>query len=181
MMWIKQARKASVTVLATLTCVALASGRSVMAAEDERVDPLVGVWESVAPAQVDCETGQPLADAPIIRAAYTVQHGGTMTEENTDPIEGPYRSSGVGIWRRTAGRSYAASYQHYGFVDENLLPTKQLGTVVKARTSIRLSADGKTFVESGTFAVFLPDPATSEVGEPVFTGCFASMSRRLTF
>ena len=100
MMRIKEARKASVTLLVTLTCVVFASGRSVMAAEDEHVDPLVGVWESVSPAQVDCETHQPLPDAPIIRAVYTIQHGGTMSEENTDPIEGPYRSSGVGIWRR---------------------------------------------------------------------------------
>ena len=52
---------------------------------------------------------------------------------------------------------------------------------MKARTSIRLSPDGKAFVESGNFAVFFPDPVTSELGEPLFTGCFASMARRLTF
>jgi hypothetical protein len=89
--------------------------------------------------------------------------------------------SGFGIWKRTSGRNYVAVYQHYGFVDENLIATKQLGAVVKARTSIKLGRDSKTFVESGTFAVFVPDPTTSELGEPMLTGCFASTAHRMTF
>lgn len=152
-----------------------------MAEEGERVDPLVGVWESVAPGSVDCQTRLPLPDAPVIRAVYTMHHGGTMSEENTDPIEGPYRSSGFGIWKRLSGRDYAAAYAHYGFVDQNLLPTKQLGAVVHARTSIRLNKDAKAFTENGTFEVFFPDPVTSELGDAVFSGCFAGTSHRLIF
>ena len=106
MTWIKRGAQGIVTVLATLDVWLLfASGRSVVAAEDEHVDPLVGVRESVSPAQVDCGTRQPLPDAPIIRAVYTIQHGGTMTEENTDPIEGSYWLSGVGVGRCT-GRTH---------------------------------------------------------------------------
>lgn len=175
------ATKASRTLLLTLTLVALAGSGLVIAQDDEHVDPLVGAWESVSPGQVDCQTRQPLPDAPIIRSAYTIHRGGTMSEENTDPIEGPYRSSGFGIWKRASGLHYVAGYQHYGFVDQELLPTKQLGAVVKVRTSIRLSRDGKTFVESGRFAVFFPDPVTSELGEPIFSGCFAAMAHRVTF
>jgi hypothetical protein len=145
------------------------------------VDPLVGVWESVSPGQIDCQTGEPLPDAPIIRAVYTIQHGGTMSEENTDPIEGPYRSSGSGIWKRTSGRQYVAAYQHYGFVDQNLMPGKQLGAMVKARTSIRLRADARAFAERGTFDVFFPDPVTGALGDPVFSGCFAATAHRVTF
>lgn len=168
------------TLVLTLTLVALAGTGLVMAQDDEQVEPLVGVWESVSPSQVDCQTRQPLPDAPIIRSAYTIHHGGTMSEQNTDPIEGPYRSSGFGTWRRTSGRNYVAGYQHYGFVDQNLLPTKQLGAVVKVRTAIRLSRDAQTFVESGTFVVFFPDPVTSELGEPVFGGCFTATAHRIT-
>ena len=68
----------------------------------------------MAAGQIDCQTRQPLPDAPIIRSVYTIHHGGTMSEENTDPIEGPYRSSGFGSWRRVSGRNYAAAYGHYG-------------------------------------------------------------------
>ena len=31
------------------------------------------------------------------------------------------------------------------------------------------------------FEVFVPDPVTSELGDPVFSGCFAATSHRLTF
>jgi hypothetical protein len=174
--------------LLILLITALAGGDPTMAQElEERragaddANALVGVWESVAASQIDCQTGQPLPDAPIIRSAYTIHPGGTMSEVNTDPIEGPYRSSGFGIWKRGSGRHYAAAYQHYGFVDQNLTPTKQLGAVVKARTSIRLSRDATTFVETGTFLVFFPDPVTSELGDPIFSGCFAATAHRLTF
>ena len=169
-------------LLLTLAFFALAAGRPALArADNEQVDALVGVWESVAAGQIDCQTRQPLPDAPIIRVVYTIHHGGTMSEENTDPIEGPYRSSGFGTWRRVSGRHYAAAYGHYGFVDQNLMPTKQLGAVVRARTSIRLSPDARTFTENGTFEVFLPDPLTSELGDPVFGGCFTATAHRLIF
>ena len=181
MAMITKRQQASGTFVLALTLVALAGSGLVMAQNDNEVDPLVGVWESVSPSQVDCQTRQPLPDAPIIRAAYTIHYGGTMSEQNTDPVEGPYRSPGFGTWRRTSGRNYVAGYQHYGFVDENLLPTKQLGAIVKVRTSIRLSRDAKTFEESGTFAVFFPDPVTSELDEPIFAGCFDAMAHRMTF
>src|SRR5262245_20658675 len=139
-------RSSHARLLLTLAFVALVTGGPRAArADDDQVDALVGVWESVAPGQIDCQTRQPLPDVPIIRSVYTIHHGGTMSEENTDSIEGPYRSSGFGNWRRVSGRNYAAAYGHYGFVDENLMPSKQLGAVVRARTLIRLSPDARAF------------------------------------
>jgi hypothetical protein len=35
------------------------------------------------------------------------------------------------------------------------------------------------FREDGTFEVFVPDPASSELGDPVFSGCVASTGNRL--
>jgi hypothetical protein len=105
----------------TLALSALAMSSPMTAqADDRQIDALVGVWESVSPGQIDYRTRQPLPDAPIIRSVYTIHHGGTMSEENTDPIEGPYR-------------------------------------------------------------VFFPDPVTSELGDAIFSGCFAATAHRLIF
>ncbi len=137
---------------------------------EEQSNALVGVWESVAPATVDCKTGEPIP-GPTIRALYTFNQGGTMSEENTDPIEGPYRTTGHGIWKRTSGRNYTAVYLHYGFDPVS----KTLAAIVKARTNITLSRDSNSFTEKGTFDVL--DPS----GNVVFNGCFAARYHRLTF
>ena len=90
--------------------------------EEQGLDnALAGVWESVAPGTVDCQTGLPDPNAPIIRALYTFNQGGTMSEENTDPIEGPYRTTGHGIWKPTSGRNYTAVYMHYSFDPDKIL------------------------------------------------------------
>ncbi len=184
---IRRTRNVSRILLMTLAVVALAGGDSVGAqGREEREagkpdgNTLVGVWESVAQGGVDCHTREPFG--PIIRSVYTIHQGGTMSEENTDPIEGPYRTSGFGIWKRTSGRNYAAVYGHYGFNPVGFDPdSRQLAAIIKVRTNIRLSRDAKAFTENGTFEVFFPDPVTSESGEPVFSGCFAATAHRLTF
>lgn len=184
---IRCTRNTSQILLMTLAVVAISTGGSVVSqgrdereAQDEHGNTLVGVWESVAQGGVDCQTREPFG--PIIRSAYTIHQGGTMSEENTDPIEGPYRTSGFGIWKRTAGRNYAAVYGHYGFNPVAFDPdSRQLAAIVKARTQIKLSQDGQSFTENGTFEVFFPDPVTSAPGEPVYSGCFAATAHRLTF
>jgi hypothetical protein len=133
---------------------------------------LVGVWESVAPAGVDCQTGEPIGST--IRALYTFNQGGTMSEENTDPIEGPYRTTGHGIWKRTSGRDYTAVYTHYSFDPD----TRALAYIIKVRTNITLQSfdpDSNSFTEKGTFEV--TDPS----GKVVFAGCFADTAHRLRF
>jgi len=135
---------------------------------------LVGVWETLAPALNDCETGLPAPGSPIIRVLQKFNKDGTMAEENTDPIEGPYRTTAHGIWERTHGRQYRAFYMHYGFA-----PDKTHVATVKIRSTITLSRDSKTFNEKGTVEVL--DPQNND--EILFTGCFNSGYRatRLTF
>ncbi len=41
-----------------------------------------------------------------------------MSEENTDPIDGLYRTSSAGIWKRTSGRNYTAVFLHYAFAPD---------------------------------------------------------------
>jgi len=135
---------------------------------------LVGVWETMAPALNDCETGLPAPDSPIIRVLQKFNKDGTMAEENTDPIEGPYRTTAHGIWERTHGRQYRAFYMHYGFA-----PDKTHVATVKIRSIITLSRDSMTFNEKGTVEVL--DPQNNDA--VLFTGCFNSGERatRLRF
>ncbi len=135
---------------------------------------LVGVWETVAPALNDCETGLPAPDSPIIRVLQKFNKDGTMAEENTDPIEGPYRTTAHGIWERIYGRQYRTFYMHYGFA-----PDKTHIATVKIRSIITLSRDLKKFTEKG--AVEVLDPQNNDA--VLFTGCFNSGERatRLTF
>ena len=143
---------------------------------EARDNALVGVWESEAPATIDCQTGMPIP-GPTIRALYTFNQGGTMSEENTDPIEGPYRTSGPGIWKRTSGRSYTAVYTHYGF-----LPDRTHIAIVKVRSNIKLSRGSDSFTQNGTFEVLDRDgnPLLDENGNPI-GGCFSTTSNRLKF
>jgi len=156
----------------------LAAGGALVAhdGDTEVAGTLVGVWESVAPLGLDCQTREPFG--PLIRTVYTLHQGGTMSEQNTDPIEGPYRTSGVGIWKPTSDRTYTATYGHYGFDPVS----RELNAIVKARTRIRLSRDGKSFTENGTFEVFdaAGNPLLDPSGAPI-AGCFAATAHRLTF
>ena len=132
---------------------------------------LVGVWESLSPATIDCQTGVP--SGPLIRALYTFNQGSTMSEENTDPIEGPYRTTGHGIWKRTSGRNYTAVYTHYSFD-----PDRTFTFTIKVRANITLqsfSSNSNSFTQNGTFEVI--DPS----GKVVFAGCFADTAHRLRF
>ncbi len=140
----------------------------------EQSNDLVGVWESVGPALNDCVTGLPAPDSPIIRVLQKFNQDGTMTEENTDPIEGPYRTTAHGIWERIRGQQqqYRAFYMHYSFA-----PDKTHIATVKIRSIITLSGD--LYNEKGSVEVL--DPQNND--KIFFTGCFNSgyTSTRLTF
>ncbi|CAN5448738.1 hypothetical protein BH18ACI2_BH18ACI2_23230 [soil metagenome] len=148
--------------------------QSIASSQEAQGNTLVGVWEAVVPALNDCETGLPAPDSPIIRVLQKFNRDGTMTEENTDPIEGPYRTTAHGIWERIHGRQYRAFYLHYGFA-----PDKTHIATVKIRSIITLSRDSQRFNEKGTVEVL--DPQNND--EVLFTGCFNSGDRptRLTF
>jgi hypothetical protein len=145
-------------------------------ADHQAVDPfaedqgnaLVGVWEEVAPAEVDCQTRQPLG--PTIRALLTFAQGGTMYVEDTFPLTGPYRTTGGGVWMRTSARHYTYGNLHYEFD-----PDKTFLLTIKQRSDLTLSRDGNSFTENGTFQGI--DPA----GNVLFGGCFAAGAMRPQF
>lgn len=129
---------------------------------------LVGVWEEVGPATVDCQTRAP--NAPVVRVSLMFNQGGTMTLEDTFPLEGPYRTTGAGIWKRTSGRNYAYVDIHYSFD-----PNKTFTGIIKIRSNITLSKDSNSFTEKGTVEV------TDPYNNVVFTGCFDGTAHRLKF
>jgi len=134
-------------------------------------DDLVGVWEEFdVPAESVCGTDLPAPETPIIRALFSFNQGGTMYVEDTAPFDGPYRSTGAGIWKRTGGRKYTYSNVHYAFD-----PDKTFTLTIKQRSDITLSRDGTAFTETGTFDVVEPG------GSVVYAGCFTATATRLTF
>jgi hypothetical protein len=135
---------------------------------EEQGNDLVGVWEYVGPAEVDCQTRVP--SGPTIRALYTFNQGGTMYVEDTLPLSGPYRSTGGGIWKRAAGRNYTYGNVHYEFD-----PDRTFLFTIKQKSNLTLSRDGNSFTENGTFEGIDSD------GNILFGGCFSGTSHRLTF
>ena len=175
----KNTKKTFVIVLAMMLTMAIVptmafgqnkgDEQSIASTEDEQGNDLVGVWQVSASATVDCQTGLPDGSPPV-RVLYSFNQGGTMTEEEANPFDGPYRASALGIWKRTSGRNYTTVFTNYVFN-----PDKTLALIVKQRTNIRLNRDGNSAIERGTFELRDPD------GNLVFSGCFADTPTRLAF
>ncbi len=141
------------------------------ASTDDAGNDLVGVWEALnVPAENDCVTGAPLPGTPIIRVLNTFNQGGTGWLEDNAPFDGPYRSTGASIWKRTSGRNYTYVNWHYTFN-----PDKSFVFTIKQRASLTLSRDGNSFTEKGTFDVIIPN------GNIIYSGCFSDTSHRLQF
>ncbi len=138
--------------------------------QDKQGNDLVGVWQVTAPASADCQTGVPDPNSPPVRVLYSFNQGGTMSEEEAQPFDGPYRASALGIWKHISGRNYTTVYTNYVFN-----PDKTLAFIIKQRTNIRLSRDGNSFTEHGTFEARDPD------GNLTASGCFADTPTRLQF
>ncbi len=93
-----------------------------------------------------------------------------MYVEDNAPFDGPYRSTGAGIWKRTSGRNYTYLNLHYAFN-----PDKTFTFTIKQRSNLTLSRDGNSFSENGTFEVIEPN------GNVVYAGCFTATATRLRF
>ncbi|MFN2454346.1 MAG: hypothetical protein ABR577_09010 [Pyrinomonadaceae bacterium] len=164
----------ALAMLATLTIgSSMASGQNkedkqaIASSQDEQGNDLVGVWEEVAPATIDCVTRQP--NGPVINVLYTFNQGGTMYVEDTLPVD-RNRTTGGGIWKRTSGRNYVYVNSHYAFD-----PNGTFLFTIKQRSNVRLSRDGNSFTENGTFEAVAPN------GDVLFSGCFAATAHRMTF
>jgi hypothetical protein len=136
--------------------------------KEDSGNDLVGVWEAVGvPPENDCQTGAPIG--PLINVAYTFNQSGTMYAEDTLSVD-RNRTTGSGIWKRISGRNYTYIFFHYAFD-----PNGKFLFTVKGKSNLRLSKDGNTLVEQGTFALTEPN------GNVVYAGCFNGTSHRLTF
>ena len=144
-----------------------ADGQTINLSADDSSGDLVGVWEEVAPGTVDCVTRLP--NSPVIRILYTINQGGTMYEEDTF-AEDRNRTTGGGIWKQTVRRNYSYLALHYAFdADKNFLFT------IKQRSNLKLSRNGNSFTEVGTFEGVAPN------GNVLFGGCFEATAHRVTF
>lgn len=143
---------------------------AVSSAAESSID-LVGVWEAVnVPAENDCATGLPLPGTPMIRVLNTFNQGGTGWLEDNAPFDGPYRSTGATIWKRTLGRNYTYLNLHYTFN-----PDKSFVFTIRQRSNVTLSKDGNSITENGTFDVIIPN------GTTIYSGCFSAESSRINF
>jgi len=136
--------------------------------DDGRPPLLIGAWEYVGPVSVDCQTREP--NGPDVRVSLLFNQGGTMFVEDTMPIEGPYRTTGPGIWNREETGEFSYAHMHYSF-----LPDNTFLFTIKQRSRLRLSRDGNSYSEKGTFEAIASD------GTVLFTGCFGGTAQRVVF
>ena len=136
---------------------------------DDNANSLTGLWQIPASNTVDCTTGLPDGQPPV-PVNYLFNQGGTMTEEEANLFDGPYRASAQGVWKQVIGRKYVAAFTNFAFN-----PDRTLAVTLKFRSNITLAKDGDSFTERGTAEVSLPD------GTVVATVCYADTATRFTF
>lgn len=176
-------KKTSITALAVAAAMVLTAmiGTSAVSAQSKGEAPvsdasiwgfgpsLVGVWEQAnVPMEYDCTTGEPFPGTPTVCVMQTFNVGGTGWIEDTAPVEGPYRSTGATVWKRTSKRGYTYTNRHYSFMPDNTFVF-----VVKQHSNLTLSSNGNSFTENGQFELQTPD------GTVIYTGCFQGTSHRL--
>lgn len=160
-------------IFAVVFVAAMGSTAAIAQASNEafwgNVPSVVGVWEQAnVPMEYDCTTGEPLPGTPTVRVMQTFNVGGTGWIEDTAPVEGPYRSTGATVWKRTSKRGYTYTNRHYSFMPDNTFVF-----VVKQHSNLILSPNGNSFTENGQFELQTPD------GTVIYTGCFRGTSTRL--
>jgi len=136
--------------------------------DDGKAPLLVGAWEYVGSATVDCETREP--NGPDVRVSLLFNQGGTMFVEDTIIFEGPYRTTGPGIWKRESNGDFSYAHMHYSF-----LPDNTFIYTVKQKSRLTLSKDANSYTEKGTFEGIAPD------GTVIFSGCFGGTTNRVVF
>jgi hypothetical protein len=93
-----------------------------------------------------------------------------MFVEDTFPLEGPYRTTGPGIWKHETSGEFSYAHMHYSFAPDNTF----LYTI-KQRSRLRLNRGGDSYTEQGTFEGIAPD------GTVIFGGCFEGTTNRVVF
>jgi hypothetical protein len=135
--------------------------------KDDQDNTLEGTWQSVVTPR-DCVTGAP---APFsFKALTTFMQGGTMSEDSSSDMDGPWRTSGHGVWQHTTGKKYTVAWVFYHWAPNN---GPLLGTV-KVRVNKTLGHDANSLTGDGTIEVSDPN------GNVVFTGCSNETATRFT-
>ena len=124
---------------------------------------LEGAWD-LQVTNTDCN-GNIFA---AFRSFQAFHQGGTVTitgNLNSPALGGP----GLGTWQRTPGmRTFTSPIQFFTFN-----PDGSFAGTVKIDPQIHLSADGNSYTDTETFAVYDPD------GNLVFSGCGTEVATRL--
>ncbi|MEP6944678.1 MAG: hypothetical protein ABJA02_02090 [Acidobacteriota bacterium] len=157
-------------VLAIMPSIAFSQrGEDNGAGGDANATSLTGLWQVAASNTIDCTTGQPDGQLPV-PVNYLFNQGGTMTEEEANSFDGPYRASAQGMWKQVTGRKFVAAFTNFAFN-----PDRTLAVTLKYRTNITIARDGSSFTERGTAEISLPD------GTVVGTVCYADTATRFMF
>jgi hypothetical protein len=160
--------RASVLALA---CAVLGASRPAPAGEDDggrgsrsESRKLVGTWQVQVTVR-NCSTGAALGNP--FPALLAFQEGGTLTSADT-AFSPSLRSPGLGIWRRTARRAYAATT--YAFLFNATGAWTGTHRIVQ---TIEIGEDPDQF--EGTASVEILDTS----GNLTFTGCSTSAGQRI--
>ena len=122
---------------------------------------LEGVWGAQVTA-TDCN-----GNILLVFRVFTAYHeGGTSTSTtNTSPA---LQNPDLGTWQRTGMRTFNAPLQQFNFN-----PDGSFAGTSRIERQIHLSADGNSYTDTETFAVYDPD------GNLVFSGCGTAVATRL--
>ena len=121
-----------------------------------------GVWEPTVTVR-DCQTQAPLFS--FLSMDSYIRGGSLVAESASQPFE---RATGLGTWRHAGGRNFTSAFQFFTYAPDGT-PSGRL----KAASSIRVSADGKSFRSQDTVEV------SDLNGTVIFQSCVTREAIRL--
>jgi hypothetical protein len=101
-------------VLRNCAILALALAATQEIAPAQETPGIEGVWFADVTA-VDCQTGAVIPNVMPFRGLTMFSHDGSMTNEAAFLVASPRRSSGLGAWQHTQGRTYTATFRFFRY------------------------------------------------------------------